>query len=115
MEKAIEFLLDSHASLTVKVEANTEAIAKLTGTVDRVSTTVDRLSSTVDRLSSTVGVLSGVVEGERGEIRSAVDAMLGFAEAMGENVKLLTRMQQGTSKRVTVLEKRVERLEKPKK
>jgi hypothetical protein len=104
METAIARLFEGQDMLTGKVTELTEDVAQLTENVAGLKDAVDamREEAKADRAVQSEAI---------GEMRSAVSTMLGIAESMAANVTLLTTAQQGTSQRVTTLEKRVDALE----
>ena len=95
------------------------AIARLFEGQDLLTGKVTELTDDVAELSRVVSTMRDEAEADRklqreaiGEMRAAVNTMLGFAEAMASNVTALTTAQQGTRQRVERLETRVEKIEK---
>ena len=120
MQRAIEFILESEARLNARMEELTQAQKQfaeeaasdrqdLRDAVARIEQTAD-----ADRREFREGIerIERAAEADRAEIRAAVNTMLSFAEAMADNVTLLTQTQQGTTQRVGRLEDRVDMLER---
>jgi hypothetical protein len=83
MERAIEFLLESQASLSAKTEANTVAIAALTEHVDALTGKVDALTGKVDALAGSVEALAGVANTALEVATSTSETLREFIKAQG--------------------------------
>jgi len=104
MEQAIARLFEGQDLLTGKVTELTEDVTHLTESVAGLRDVVDvmREEAKADRSVQSEAIV---------EMRTAVSTMLGIAESMAANVTLLTNAQQGTSQRVTQLERRIDSIE----
>jgi hypothetical protein len=90
MQRTMEFILEQQASLAAKTDANTDAIARLT--------------EAQTGLTASQAALTGVIESIGIETRDAITTMLGIAESMSENVRVLTALQIDTRSRLDALE-----------
>ena len=111
MERAIGFLLESHASLTVKIEQLVESQSRTDVSIARVEAFVEHLATSVERLEVSVVRVVDETSLDRAEIRTAVNTMLSFAESMADNVRLLTEAQLTTTNRVRQVEARLDTIE----
>ncbi len=111
MERSINFLLDSQASLTANIEKLSEGQTRLTTSVE--SLTADVVEMKVQAELDRAMMRDAVSEMRNGidEMRQGIAAMLLIAERMEQNVTGLTQAQKGTSQRVGRLEDRVTKLE----
>lgn len=111
MERSINFLLDSQASLTANIEKLSEGQTRLTTSVE--SLTADVVEMKVQAELDRTMMRDAVSEMRNGivEMQQGIAAMLLIAERMEQNVTGLTQAQKGTSQRVGRLEDRVTKLE----
>lgn len=100
MERSINFVLDSQATLTAKLDKLTDDVVEM-----KVQAELDRATMR----NAVSEMRNGIVEMQQG-----IAAMLLIAERMEQSVTGLTQAQKGTSQRVGRLEKRVTKLEQPK-
>ena len=118
LDRAIAFLLESQANLTAKLDRLEVTVERLSENQEshskiheRLEATIERLADNHDRLEATVERLAEEAAADRTEVRSAVNTMLSFAEAMAENVRRLTDSQIDTNRRVRAVEDRLDVIE----
>ena len=117
LERAIDFLLKSHAKLDVSVERTSERVSQLAGTVDQLAGAVDQLTGTVARLNDTVNQLtkhqSSFADTQANIMRVMMrtfEAQAQINQSLNDSISKLTERQEQTEATVDRLSLKVEAL-----
>ncbi|MBV8859088.1 MAG: hypothetical protein JOZ02_19305 [Acidobacteria bacterium] len=117
LERAIDFLLKSHAKLDVSVERTSERVSQLADTVSHLGETVSQLGDTVFRLNDTVTQLtkhqSSFADTQANIMRVMMrtfEAQAQINQSLNDSISKLTVRQEQTEATVDRLSLKVEAL-----
>ena len=97
MERAIQFLIEHHATVSTDIEGLKEAQERTTANIEALTRTVVELAQSVSRLEAQA-------ESNRQEMRDAIDKLILSNEVTRDLANQIGRLAVTTSQRVTALE-----------
>jgi prefoldin subunit 5 len=104
VERAIEFLLDQDAKLSVRLDKLSLDVQNLTNDVQNLTRDVQNLTRNVQALTRNVDELTNVVGSLQTEMRGGFDNLIIANEVTRKLAEDVARLAVQTSQRVTILE-----------